>query len=197
MRGAPVDAIDNRGRTALMIAAELGRAEIVEALLARGADRTITDKSGKRAARPRARTRACARSSRGNEPTSYRRPAWYSRAGRDIVLRDREHQVGHAGIVAARAGAEVHRGLVEILLRLAGETRLGAFALIIRLMTTGASERGIGAQRPRGDIGRCRRLPQIGPALLGEIERQRHHVVALERLGEPRDMMSFLRAPLL
>jgi uncharacterized protein len=48
--GASIDAIDNRGRTALMIAAELGRSEIVETLLARGADRAITDKGGKRAA---------------------------------------------------------------------------------------------------------------------------------------------------
>jgi ankyrin repeat protein len=47
--GAPVDAIDNRGRTALMIAAELGHAEIVDLLLGRGADRSIADKSGKRA----------------------------------------------------------------------------------------------------------------------------------------------------
>jgi ankyrin repeat protein len=47
--GAPIDAADNRGRTALMIAAELGRGAIVEALLARGADRSIADKNGKRA----------------------------------------------------------------------------------------------------------------------------------------------------
>jgi len=47
---APIDAVDNRGRTALMIAAELGRAAIVEALLKRGADRAIVDKGGKRAA---------------------------------------------------------------------------------------------------------------------------------------------------
>src|SRR5262245_30105875 len=44
--GAPVNAADNRGRTALMIAAELGRAELVELLLARGADRSIVDKAG-------------------------------------------------------------------------------------------------------------------------------------------------------
>src|SRR5262249_3474435 len=48
--GAQIDAVDNRGRTALMIAAELGRAAIVDALLARGADRSIADKAGKRAA---------------------------------------------------------------------------------------------------------------------------------------------------
>jgi len=47
--GAPIDAADNRGRTALMIAAEQGHAALVEALLARGADRALTDKAGKRA----------------------------------------------------------------------------------------------------------------------------------------------------
>ena len=48
-RGAAIDASDNRGQTALMIAAELGRAPVVEVLLRRGADRTMVDKAGKRA----------------------------------------------------------------------------------------------------------------------------------------------------
>ena len=48
--GAPIDAVDNRGRTALMMAAELDHAAIVELLLHRGADRSIADKGGKRAA---------------------------------------------------------------------------------------------------------------------------------------------------
>ena len=47
--GAAIDATDNRGRTALMIAAERGHAAVVQALLARGADRTVRDRTGLRA----------------------------------------------------------------------------------------------------------------------------------------------------
>jgi len=47
--GAPIDATDNRGRTALMIAAERGHAAVVQALLTRGADRAVKDKTGLRA----------------------------------------------------------------------------------------------------------------------------------------------------
>jgi uncharacterized protein len=48
--GAQIDDRDDRGRTALMIAAEGGRAEIANLLLARGADPSLKDKAGKRAA---------------------------------------------------------------------------------------------------------------------------------------------------
>jgi ankyrin repeat protein len=48
--GAHVDDRDARGRTALMIAAEGGRAEIANLLLACGADPLLKDNSGKRAA---------------------------------------------------------------------------------------------------------------------------------------------------
>jgi ankyrin repeat protein len=48
--GARIDDQDARGRTALMIAAEGGRGKIVDVLLAHGADRSHTDKGGKRAA---------------------------------------------------------------------------------------------------------------------------------------------------
>jgi ankyrin repeat protein len=44
-----MDAADDRGRTALMVAAEAGYAETVALLLRRGADRTLQDKSGKSA----------------------------------------------------------------------------------------------------------------------------------------------------
>lgn len=47
--GARLDARDNRGRTALMIAAELGHTGAAELLIARGADRYLRDKNGKTA----------------------------------------------------------------------------------------------------------------------------------------------------
>jgi uncharacterized protein len=47
--GASIDDRDDRGRTALMIAAEGGRSAIVDVLLAHGADRSLKDKTGKRA----------------------------------------------------------------------------------------------------------------------------------------------------
>jgi uncharacterized protein len=45
-RGAVVDAADDRGRTALMIAAERGDAEVAAALMHRGADRAAKDRDG-------------------------------------------------------------------------------------------------------------------------------------------------------
>ena len=48
--GARINDRDARGRTALMIAAEGGRSDIANLLLARGADPSLEDKAGKRAA---------------------------------------------------------------------------------------------------------------------------------------------------
>jgi ankyrin repeat protein len=48
--GAHIEDRDDRGRTALMIAAEGGHAEIASLLLAHGADPSLKDKAGKRAA---------------------------------------------------------------------------------------------------------------------------------------------------
>ncbi|MEI9925113.1 MAG: ankyrin repeat domain-containing protein [Bradyrhizobium sp.] len=48
--GAHIDDRDDRGRTALMIAAEGGHEEIADLLVARGADASLKDKAGKRAA---------------------------------------------------------------------------------------------------------------------------------------------------
>ena len=44
--GARLDDTDNRGRSALMIAASLGDAATVDIILKRGADRTLKDKEG-------------------------------------------------------------------------------------------------------------------------------------------------------
>jgi uncharacterized protein len=49
-RGATIDLADDRGRTALMIAAGLDHGAIAQALLAAGADRSKRDKTGKSAA---------------------------------------------------------------------------------------------------------------------------------------------------
>lgn len=49
-QGPRIDDRDARGRTALMIAAEGGRAEIAKLLLVRGADPSLRDNGGKRAA---------------------------------------------------------------------------------------------------------------------------------------------------
>ena len=48
--GAQIDDRDDRGRTALMIAAEGGHEGIADLLMARGADASLKDKAGKRAA---------------------------------------------------------------------------------------------------------------------------------------------------
>jgi uncharacterized protein len=48
-RGAHLDDQDNRGRSALMIAAELGHPAAVDLLLAHGADKSLKDKQGKTA----------------------------------------------------------------------------------------------------------------------------------------------------
>lgn len=59
-RHASIDAVDNRGRTPLMIAAENGHAEMVDLLISRGADPALKDKGGKTAfdLAPDERTRA-------------------------------------------------------------------------------------------------------------------------------------------
>ncbi len=69
-RGAAVDAADDRGRTALMTAAERGHAEVVEMLVGRGADQTVRTRAG----RPR---------------STWRPPRAYAARSRRTALMDR------------------------------------------------------------------------------------------------------------
>jgi ankyrin repeat protein len=48
-RGARIDERDDRGRTALMVAAELNHEAAVDLLLSKGADKSLKDKQGKTA----------------------------------------------------------------------------------------------------------------------------------------------------
>src|SRR6516164_677867 len=107
-------------------------------------------------------------------------------AGCDIVLGDRQHQIGHARIIAAAAFAEIDHGLVEVFPGLTREPRLRSLALVFALMAAGAGKRSVGLHRPCGDI--CRRLGllQVRPTLLKEIERERQHLIAVHRLDKRR-----------
>ncbi len=107
----------------------------------------------------------------------------------EVVLRGGGHEVRHAGIVAAGAGAEIQHGPGEIIDVLAGQTRLGALAPVAVLMAAGASDRRIGLRRACRDRGGSAGLAQIGPRLLREMERDRQHVVAGQILGDrPHDV---------
>src|SRR3984957_1356199 len=81
-------------------------------------------------------------------------------------IRYRLHEVGHARIVGARAGAKIGHGLGQVVVVLAGEPRLPAVALETFLMAAVADNRGVGALSPRRDVTGCRRLCQIGPWFL-------------------------------
>src|SRR5262245_974718 len=118
------------------------------------------------------------------------------RASRDVLLGDRLHQVGHAGIVAARAVAEIEHRLQQVFLGLAGDPRLRPFAEVAGLVAAGAADCDICPYRPLGDLRRGTRLLQVGPALLREIQRQRHHVIALQRLRQRRHDVVLARAAL-
>src|SRR5262249_35843460 len=98
----------------------------------------------------------------------------------EILLRGGVHEVRHAGIIAAEAGAEIHHALKDVIRTLSGETRLGAFALVSGLVAARAPDRCVGPRRPRRDRIRGTGLAQIGPGFLGKIERDRQHIVALK-----------------
>ena len=81
----------------------------------------------------------------------------------------RQHQVGHAGIVAALAGAEIEHRLQQVFLALAGEARLGAFALIFALMAAGAADRRRWRAAPARSTSRgARGWREVGPGFFCE-----------------------------
>src|SRR5512135_145792 len=86
-----------------------------------------------------------------------------------IVGRSRDHEVAHAGVVAAGAGAEVRHAPGKIVAALAGQARHRAVALELVEMTTGAADRALRAPGTLGDVLRCARLVEIRPRLLREI----------------------------
>jgi hypothetical protein len=67
-------------------------------------------------------------------------PGHVLRERRDVGFRGRQHQIGHAGIVAAAARAEVQHRLLEIFPVLAGDAGLGAFALVLALVAAGTPD---------------------------------------------------------
>ena len=80
MRGAPLDAVDDRGRTALMIAAERGDPEVVTALLRHGADPKVKDGERQDGARSCRQRRGARRSGRaiGSTVSPTHKPARYA-----------------------------------------------------------------------------------------------------------------------
>ena len=148
-RGAKLDEQDDQGRTALMIAAVLGHTAAAEALLARGADRTLKDKDGKTASDLASVTALRAElAGRALTPAAEigldLHPGEILRQRGDVVGRGRLHQVRHARIVAARAVAEGHHGRLQIFLPLAGKPRRGAVALEVFEVAAAAADRGGG-----------------------------------------------------
>ena len=97
-----------------------------------------------------------------------------------VVGRCGEHQVGHAGVIAARTGAKIGNRLGQVFAALSGQSRDGAIALKLVEMAAGAPHRVLGAKRSRRNILRRPRLAQVAPRLFREKFRNREHVVLLE-----------------
>ena len=97
--GAEINAADNRGRTALMIAASVGDAATVELLLKRGADRSVKDKDGKSALDLGGERRRARQACGGSGTSSH--PCKPGRHGGNFLRGEALHEAAHARIVAA------------------------------------------------------------------------------------------------
>ena len=82
---------------------------------------------------------------------------------------DRIQKIRHAGIIGARAIAEVGHRLLQILALLTGEARRRAVTLELIEMASGAADRADNALSIGCHVVRRRRLLQIWPGKLGEV----------------------------
>src|ERR1700744_3866557 len=91
-----------------------------------------------------------------------------------------DHQIAHAGVIAAGAGAEVGHGPGQIVAALAGEARHRAIALETVEMTARATDRAVRGPGALCDVLGRAGLAEIRPRLLRKIIGDRHHVASLE-----------------
>src|ERR1700730_5249301 len=147
--GAHIDDRDDRGRTALMIAAEGGHAEIANLLTGRGADASLKDKAGKRAADL---TVLSSLRERLRRPLTGSETRQIFRQRGEVVRRGGKHQVGHAGIVAAGPSAEVGHCFCQVLPAQARQARHRAVALKMIEMAARAAHRTVGTRGPVGNF---------------------------------------------
>ena len=201
-RGARLDEQDNRGRTALMIAAPARPYDRrrPSARARRRQDPARQDRQN--GERSRLRCGAARRSSPPIEPQRplvpprICRPARYSaialRASGEAAFM-RSDMPGLLPRVWSRNASIV---ILQILALLTGEPRRRAVALELLEVAPVAADRGDRLQRLGGDLVGRGGLLQVRPLVLGEVGRKRLHVVLLERLGDRTHHLVLARASL-
>src|ERR1700751_2188584 len=85
---------------------------------------------------------------------------------RKVVGRSGEHQIRHAGVVAAGAGAEIGNCFGQVFATLSSQSWYCAIALKMIEMAAGTTHRVFGAGSSFRNVLRRPRLAQVGPWLL-------------------------------